>query len=181
MMGIIVGEGDSDSRLELEKFIAANGLADWVILPGKVDRSALPDIYHAADVYVLPSHVEPYGLVLMEALACGTPAVAANTGGPPSYVPQSLRDEGLVVLVDPIRLTSSGEALPGEREVYARSLADGMETILNKKMNPRDRIRIADAMRPLSWGRLVESLSNIYDRLLRKALPDVDNRKAGPG
>ena len=181
MMGIIVGEGDSDSRLELEKFIAANGLADWVILPGKVDRSALPDIYHAADVYVLPSHVEPYGLVLMEALACGTPAVAANTGGPPSYVPQSLRDEGLVVLVDPIRLTSSGEALPGERDVYARSLADGMETILNKKMNPRDRIRIADAMRPLSWGRLVESLSNIYDRLLRKALPDVDNRKAGPG
>ena len=41
----------------------------------------MPDIYRAGDLYVLPSHVEPYGLVLMEALACGTPAVAGNVGG----------------------------------------------------------------------------------------------------
>jgi glycosyltransferase involved in cell wall biosynthesis len=172
IMGIIVGEGDTHSRLELETFIATKGLADYVLLPGKVDRAGLPDIYRSGDVYVLPSHVEPYGLVLMEALACGTPAVCGDVGGPPSYVPQALRDEGLVVLVDPIKLTLTGEALPEDRVVYARSLADGMETILKKKIDPRDRLRIADAMKSLSWSRLVESLSKIYDRLLRKTLKE---------
>lgn len=171
--GIIVGEGDPASRLELETFIAAKKLAEYVLLPGKVDRSALPDIYRAADVYVLPSHVEPYGLVLMEALACGTPAVCGNVGGPPSYVPQPLRDEGLAVLVDPIKLISAGEALPEHREAYALNLADGMETILKKRIDPKDRTRIADAMKPLSWSRLVESLAKIYDRLLRKAISNA--------
>ena len=174
IMGIIVGEGDPDSRVELETFIAKKGLANCVLLPGKVDRMVLPDIYRAGDVYVLPSHVEPYGLVLMEALACGTPAVCGDVGGPPSYIPTSLRDEGLVVLVDPIRLTTSGEALPGDRAEYARHLAAGMESTLKKKIGPDDRMRIAEAMKPLSWGRLVESLSEIYDRLFRKALSNSE-------
>ena len=173
IVGIIVGEGDPASRLELETFIAAKELADYVLLPGKVDRPVLPDIYRAGDVYVLPSHVEPYGLVLMEALACGTPAVCGNVGGPPSYVPQALRDEGLAVLVDSIKLTPTGEALPEHRQAYALNLADGMETILKKKIGPNDRTRIADAMKPLSWSRLVESLAKIYDRLLRKALSNA--------
>ena len=141
----------------------------------------MPDIYRAGDLYVLPSHVEPYGLVLMEALACGTPAVAGNAGGPPSYVPHALRDEGHVVLVDPIKLTPSGQALPGDRQVYACNLADGMEAILKKKIDPEDRIRIADAMKSLSWSRLVESLVKIYDRLLKKKLSYAQNLKAGPG
>jgi glycosyltransferase involved in cell wall biosynthesis len=170
IVGIIVGEGDPASRLELETFIAAKELSDYVLLPGKVDRAVLPDIYRAADVYVLPSHVEPYGLVLMEALACGTPAVSGNVGGPPSYIPHRLRNEGVAVLVDPIQLTPAGEALPEHRQAYALNLADGMETILVKKIDPLDRARIADAMTPLSWSRLVESLAEIYDRLLRKVL-----------
>jgi len=57
-MAIIVGEGDPDSRSELEAFIAAKGLGDDVLLPGKVEREVLPDIYRAGDLYVLPSHVE---------------------------------------------------------------------------------------------------------------------------
>lgn len=181
IMGIIVGEGNPESRLELETFIAAKGLSDYVDLPGKVDRHILPDIYRAGDVYVLPSHVEPYGLVLMEALACGTPSVSGNVGGPPFYIPQKLREEGLVVLVDPIKLTPTGGALPEDRVVYARRLADGMETILKKKIESEDRIRIADAMKSLSWSRLVESLSKIYDRLLKKALSKKDLPKGRPG
>jgi glycosyltransferase involved in cell wall biosynthesis len=175
IMGIIVGEGDPDSRLELEAFIAAKGLADYVRLPGKVDRHMLPDIYRSGDVYVLPSHVEPYGLVLMEALACGTPAVSGNVGGPPYYIPQKLRDERFAVLIEPIELTSTGEALPEDRARYARSLADGIETILMKKIEPEDRIHIADAMKSLSWSRLVDSLSKIYERLLKVKLSRKQN------
>ncbi len=179
--GMIVGEGDPESRLDLEAFIRAKKMTDYVRLPGKVDRTALPDIYRAGDVYVLPSHIEPYGLVLMEALACGTPAVSGNVGGPPSYVPQTLRDEGFAVLVDPISLTSGGEALPDERETYALRLADGMEMILKRKIDPEDRARIAEAMKSLSWSRLVESLATIYDRLVADRLSNAEIRMLAGG
>ncbi len=65
--------------------------------------------------------------------------------------------------------------------MYARSLADGMASILNKKIDPEDRYHIADEMKSLNWSRLVESLAEIYDRLLSKALSNEAIREAGPG
>ena len=165
LAGLIVGEGDPESRADLQAFIDGQGLTDHVQLPGKVGRTDLPDIYRSADLYVLPSHVEPYGLVLMEALACGTPSVFARTGGPPDFVPPTLTEEGLAVMVDPIRMGADGQVDPGDRNDYARRLAEGMAAILNKPIAEADRLRIAAAMQHLSWGRLVENLIGIYDRL----------------
>ncbi|MDA8141913.1 MAG: glycosyltransferase [Desulfobacteraceae bacterium] len=168
--GIIVGEGDRESRSDLEYFIHQHGLADYLLLPGKVERSLLPDIYRAADIYILPSHVEPYGMVLMEALACGSPAVCAMAGGPPSFVPAALREESLVIMVDAVQMTADGHAVAEDRTPYALRLAQGMEAVLFKKILPLQRQRIAEAMLPLSWGRLVDNLGVIYDRLITKAL-----------
>ncbi|MBI9086686.1 MAG: glycosyltransferase family 4 protein [Desulfobacterales bacterium] len=170
MVGIIVGEGDQPSRADLEAFIADRGLAEHVRLPGKVARTVLPDIYRAADVYVLPSHAEPFGLVLMEALACGTPSVSANAGGPPHYVPKALTEKGLAVLVDPIKTTPDGEILPQDRSIYAGNIAAGIETILNQAIGGKERTLIADAMKHLRWDGLVKNLLRIYDRALDDAL-----------
>jgi glycosyltransferase involved in cell wall biosynthesis len=54
-------------------------------------------IYNAADVSVVPSRVEPFGLVAIEALACGTPVVATDMGGLPDFINQ---DVGVLVPVD---------------------------------------------------------------------------------
>lgn len=173
IMGLIVGEGDRESRLDLEAFIARRGLTEIVHLPGKVNRAVLPDIYRAADVYVLPSHVEPYGLVLMEALACGTPAVAGNAGGPPSYIPRELIDKGFASLVEPINLTVEGDALPEARAIYALNLADGIENIFKNRIDQNDRALIAAAMKSLTWSRLVKSLAKIYNKLLEEKLSQL--------
>ena len=165
LVGIIVGEGSPESRADLETFLADQGLDDVVLLPGKVPREALPDIYRSADVYVLPSHVEPFGLVLMEALACGTPAVSGDVGGPPHYVPGQLREECLAVLVGPIATGENGEITETARHVYSRNLAEGMATVLEAGITERSRMRIAEAMKHLRWDRLVRNLSDIYDRL----------------
>jgi glycosyltransferase involved in cell wall biosynthesis len=54
-------------------------------------------IYNAADVSVVPSRIEPFGLVAIEALACGTPVVATDMGGLPDFISQEV---GALVPVD---------------------------------------------------------------------------------
>ena len=56
------------------------GLADSVTFPGLVKQDRLPYYYSAADVCVVPSYYESFGLVALESLACGTPVVASDVG-----------------------------------------------------------------------------------------------------
>jgi D-inositol-3-phosphate glycosyltransferase len=78
----IIG-GDASSRLEIGRLrekCAALGIEDKVDLVGTVKQEALPVWYSAADVCVVPSYYESFGLVPLESLACGAPVVAADIG-----------------------------------------------------------------------------------------------------
>jgi D-inositol-3-phosphate glycosyltransferase len=57
------------------------GLQDLVVFLGKRAQSSLPYYYSAADVLIMPSHYESFGMVALEAMACGTPVVASQVGG----------------------------------------------------------------------------------------------------
>ncbi len=57
------------------------GLDDFVKFLGKKSQASLPYYYSAADILVMPSHYESFGLVALEAMACGTPVVASQVGG----------------------------------------------------------------------------------------------------
>ena len=56
-------------------------LDDLVIFLGKRGQDTLPYYYSAAEVLVMPSHYESFGMVALEAMACGTPVVASQVGG----------------------------------------------------------------------------------------------------
>jgi D-inositol-3-phosphate glycosyltransferase len=57
------------------------GIGSLVIFLGKRDQDSLPYYYSAATVLVMPSHYESFGMVALEAMACGTPVVASQVGG----------------------------------------------------------------------------------------------------
>jgi len=78
---VVGGEHGHELRGELEEQARAAGLAGSVRFTGAVPHEDLPDWYSAADVCVVPSYYESFGLVAVEAMACGTPVVASRVGG----------------------------------------------------------------------------------------------------
>jgi len=73
--------GDGELRGELEQLSVSLGLGSRVRFVGQVDNRDLPRYYAAADLFVLPSRIESWGTVMLEALACGTRVVATDTAG----------------------------------------------------------------------------------------------------
>ena len=71
---------------ELEDLAEQLGIAEVVTFVKPVERPVLAQWYRAADLVLVPSHSESFGLVAIEAQACGTPVVAADVGGLPTAV-----------------------------------------------------------------------------------------------
>lgn len=76
---VIAGEGEF--HFKLTALISKLGLQERVRLVGRIPHDQLPDLYAAADVLVLASQSEGWPNVLLEAMACGTPAAATPVGG----------------------------------------------------------------------------------------------------
>ncbi|MBD2165789.1 glycosyltransferase [Calothrix membranacea FACHB-236] len=76
---IIVGKGDD--RLRIEQLIAKLKLQDCVTLAGFVPDEQLCDYYNLCDVFAMPSKGEGFGIVYLEALACGKPVLGGNQDG----------------------------------------------------------------------------------------------------
>ena len=81
---VLILAGDGPQRPEAEAEATRLGVRDHVRFLGKVD--AVPDLLRTADLYLLPSETESFGLSALEALACGVPVVGSDTGGLPEVV-----------------------------------------------------------------------------------------------
>jgi D-inositol-3-phosphate glycosyltransferase len=108
------------------------GVADLVTFLGKQDQDALPDYYAAADAVIVPSHYESFGMVALEAMACGTPVIASEVGGlaflvrdgetgfhVPDRDPEALADRICQVLTDPLLRAELSENAVAHAKAYA--------------------------------------------------------------
>jgi D-inositol-3-phosphate glycosyltransferase len=80
---LVVGgtKGDSDDGAHLRRLAQDLGVAAWVDFRGPQPQEALTDYYAAADLCIMPSRYESFGMVALEAMASGLPVIASRAGG----------------------------------------------------------------------------------------------------
>jgi len=100
----------------VRRLIASRGLEGTVRLHGRVDRQSIGRFYSQADVFVLPSSYEPFGIVFAEAMSCGLPIVATSAGGIPELVAHG--ENGLLVPPNDVgALAEAIASLAADREL----------------------------------------------------------------
>ncbi|MFT7836261.1 D-inositol-3-phosphate glycosyltransferase [Saccharothrix sp. BKS2] len=143
---VLVVGGPSGTGLktpeELVRLAAGLGISDVVRFLPPQGGEALARVYRAADVVAVPSHNESFGLVALEAQACGTPVVAAAVGG----LPVAVRDGVSGALVD-----------GHEPGAWARVLAE--VALLRREELAANAVGHA---RRFSWDRTTDSLLAVY-------------------
>lgn len=138
---------ESEKVAELQAMVEAHGIRENVDFVGSLDQHELSLFYAAADVCAVPSLTESFGLVALEAMACGTPVVATRVGGLQTVVtPES----GLLVP-------------PGD----AGALADAIALLLDDQ-ELRNRLAAGARGRAgaFTWSRVADAIERVYDDLL---------------
>ncbi|MBI5373867.1 MAG: asparagine synthase (glutamine-hydrolyzing) [Candidatus Schekmanbacteria bacterium] len=102
---LIVGDGDDRKRLEAKAELL--GVKNRVVFAGKISEAEKADHYRLADVYVMPSRGEGFGIVYLEAMACGIPVIGSKVDGSR----EALRNGELGILVDPSNCSELKQAI----------------------------------------------------------------------
>ncbi len=154
VVGGASGAGGTAEIGRVDKLIAELGVADQLRMVDPVPHRLLSTFYRAADVVLVPSRSESFGLVALEAAACGTPVVAAAVGG-------------LLTLVEHGR---TGFLVEGRNP---EAFAAHTEEILRSPSLAEDLSRqAAQRARGYTWSTAAGRLRRVYDDLTARALVD---------
>jgi D-inositol-3-phosphate glycosyltransferase len=144
---LVVGGPSGNGLAEptaLHRLAAQLGILEQVVFAPPQSGTALVGMYRAADVVAVPSYSESFGLVALEAQACGTPVVAAEVGGLPVAVADGL----------------SGYLVGSHRPV------DWADVLSDIALHPRRRAQLAAGAaahaQQFSWDRTTEALLRVY-------------------
>jgi D-inositol-3-phosphate glycosyltransferase len=154
-LAIIGGEPDADSAEMSEEMSRLQRLSDdlcmggMVVFLGKRAQDTLPYYYSAAEVLVMPSLYESFGMVALEAMACGTPVIASEVGGL-GYLVQDGLTGYTVPDSDPGALSSKLSILLGNNQLRA-------------EMGER----AAAYAREYVWEKIATSIINVYQEVTR--------------
>jgi D-inositol-3-phosphate glycosyltransferase len=153
---VIGGDPDADSSTMSEEMVRVKalckelGVEDLVVFLGKKSQETLPYYYSAADVLIMPSYYESFGMVALEAMACGTPVIASQVGGLPFLV-----QDGITGYVVP---GGSPEAL--------------VNSLLNLMNNPDLRTKMgqqaASYALNYSWKLIAKRIARTYTAMLKE-------------
>ncbi len=147
---LVVGGDSKDASRKAELLALANelGISDRLIFRDAVPHEQLPLYYNAADVCVVPSYYESFGLVAVEAMACGVPVVASRVSG----------------LLETVKHGQTGYLVPWR---CPEPFAERLELLLDNEPLRRGLGRMArSAVERFRWAEVATRVEGIYHELV---------------
>jgi D-inositol-3-phosphate glycosyltransferase len=165
---VIIGgeaeESDEQTDIEMSRIKSLSehyGLSDFVTFLGKRSQDSLPYYYSAAETVVVPSQYESFGMVALEAMACGKPVVASQIGGL-AYLVQDGVTGFTVPVDDPIELANRISSL-----------------IKDKALRDRMGKQAFTVAQDYAWDKIASKLLVLYKSVLENSLGDQTSNRAG--
>ncbi|MFA1610786.1 glycosyltransferase family 4 protein [Halobellus rubicundus] len=145
---VLVGEGPLQSKIK--KRAKSYDLKDSIRFEGYIPNNKLPTYYSEADIFALSSHHESFGMVLLEAMACGTPVVAPRI----DYIPEIVTDGQAGLLYEP--------GSPGD-------LSDKLRQLLEdpKRRNEMSQYARKTVTSQFKWEQQAKKLLDYYERIIQ--------------
>lgn len=135
----------SDQLRHLDQVRRLLGIADCVQFVGQKPQHELRYYYNAAEVVVMPSHYESFGMAAAEAMACGTPVITSNVTGISNLIDER-RSTLITTVNNPLLLASQLKQLLTDEKIY--------EEVRNN---------IMENVEELSWERVVKQIEAVYE------------------
>ena len=142
---VITGKGQAH-HVDVNALVKGEGMGDSVILPGKVADEDLPMLFQNAELFIMPSLYEGFGLPALEALACGTPVVASSVSSLPEILGES------AVYFDPYSVDD---------------MAEKITSLINDKQKQSELISLGNTqIQKFSWEKCAEETLGVYQSVL---------------
>ena len=147
---LISGKGDYEDNLR--NLISELSLNKRVHLLGPADRKKNVSLFKGCEFFVMPSRLEPFGIVCLEAMAAGKPVIASNIGGTKEFV-----TEDFGILVNPENINE---------------LADALRDLLSNKKKRERMGKIAkEKVKDFSWSNIAGQYLDIYRHSINARMP----------
>ena len=112
-------------------------------------QEKVAELYSISDITVVPSRVEPFGLVALESLACGTPVIASKAGGLQDFINQEV-----------------GRFFPMDNhEALASEIIEALE---NNEKDKKGKKASEYALKNYSWNRVIDELLEVYNEVVKE-------------
>jgi D-inositol-3-phosphate glycosyltransferase len=157
---LIIGGNHRENRVDLNKLRRLSSslkIDEIVFFKGSQSHQDLPAFYNAVDLLVIPSRYESFGMVALEAMACGTPVIASKAGG----------------LIYTVEDNVTGFLVPyGDPYCLAERISLILKNSCLAEKFGQNGIERANLF---SWERVVQMIINLYNLLSKKSIPSFWN------
>jgi glycosyltransferase involved in cell wall biosynthesis len=149
---VIAGSGQEEDNLSRQ--IQDLNITGSIFMVGRLEKEKVAQLMAAADVFVLPSKIESFGLTLLEASAAGLPVVCSDAGG----ITEVFRD-GFNALLYP----------PGDDDAMAKAI---IRLLQDKELAKSISVNAVETAGKFTWERTAEQTLQVYQEVLQEKTPN---------